>query len=204
MREPRRKTSKEPDQHLPPFWIFGLDSRGRPIDPRVRDVAQRHWRFALRLVAAELHDIASAAEIVEKVASEVSSRLHDQSAIDTNLQGYFRTALCRRVRHRHMTENRVDYEGMASAVEVNHNLTGPDFERMIEEKLCVQVIADLLSHEARHMLNFLMLDFSWKEIGQRLGMSAKQARSKFYYELEKVRTKLLRNRTEDDPSEESD
>ena len=103
-----------------------------------------------------------------------------------------------------MTENRVDYEGMASAVEVNHNLTGPDFERMIEEKLCVQVISDLLSHEARHMLNFLMLDFSWKEIGQRLGMSAKQARSKFYYELEKVRTKLLRNRTEDDPNEESD
>jgi hypothetical protein len=204
MREPRQRTSKDPDEHLPPFWILARDSRGRPLDPRVKDVAKQLWPFAHRLVEAELHDPASAAQIVERVAGEVSSRLHDQPAIEVNLKGYFRTALCRRVRHQSMTENRVAYEGLVSALEINHNLTGPDFRRMIEQTLCVNVIIDLLSHEARHMLHFRLLDFSWPEIGRRLGMSAKQARSRFYYELEKVRSKLLQNRTTDDPSEESD
>jgi len=205
MREPRQKSSKDPDEHLPPFWIFGSDSRGRPLDPRVRDVAEQLWRFAYRLVDAELHDPASAAQIVEKVAGEVSSRLHDTPGIDSNLKGYFMTALRRRVRHQFMAENRVAYEGLVSELEINHHLAGPDFYREIERHLCIELILDLLSHEGRHMLHFRMLDFSWTVIGRRLGLSAKQARSRFYYELEKVRSKLLRNRTEDmDPSEESD
>jgi len=204
MREPRQKVPKEPDEHLPPFWILARDSRGRPLDPRVKDVAEQLWPFAHRLADAELHDSSRAAQIVEKVASEVSSRLRDQPAINTNLKGYFRTALCRKVRYEHLRENRVEYEGLVSALEVNHNLTGPDFNRLIEQELCLHVIVDLLSHEGRHMLHFRMLDFSWPEIGQRLGISAKQARSRFYYELEKVRSKLLRNRIKDDPNEESD
>lgn len=205
MREPRQKSPKQADEHLPPFWIFGSDSRGRPLDPRVKDIAEQLWRFAYRLVDAELHDPASAAQIVEKVASEVSSRLHDQPGIDANLKGYFMTALRRRVRHQFMAENRFAYEGLVSELEINHHLTGPDFKRIIEERLCVEVIVDLLSHEGRHMLHFRMLEFSWTEIGRRLGMSAKQARSRFYYELEKVRSKLLRNRAEDaGPNEESD
>jgi len=205
MREPRQKSSKDPDEHLPPFWIFGSDSRGRPLDPRVRDVAEQLWRFAYRLVDTELHDPASAAQIVEKVASEVSSRLHDTPNIDSNLKGYFMTALRRRVRHQFMAANRVSYEGLVSELEFTHHLAGPDFRREIEQHLCIEVILDLLSHEGRHMLHFRMLDFSWAEIGRRLGLSAKQARSRFYYELEKVRSKLLRNRCDDAaPSEESD
>jgi DNA-directed RNA polymerase specialized sigma24 family protein len=205
MREPRQKGSKDPDEHLPPFWIFASDSRGRPLDPRVKDLAEQLCRFAYRLVDAELHDPASAAQIVEEVASEVSSRLLDQPGIGANLKGYFMTALRRRVRHQFMAENRDTYEGLVSELETNYHLTGPDFKRRIEQSLCVEVIVDLLSHEARHMLHFRMLEFSWTEIGRRIGISAKQARSKFYYELEKVRSKLLRNQAEDaGPNEESD
>ena len=202
MREPRHKSPKEPDQHLPPFWILAKDSRGRPLDPRVKEIAEQVWRFAHRLVDAELHDPASAAEIVEKVASEVSSRLRDQPGIDGNLRGYFMTALRRRVRHQSMRENRVAYEGLVTEVELNHHLTGPDFKAMIEQRLCVEMVIDLLPHEARHMLHFRILEFSWNEIGERLGISAKQARSRFYYELEKVRTKLLQSGTRNADSKE--
>ena len=195
MREPRHKSSKEPSERLPPFWIFAKDSRGRPLDPRVKEVAEHLWRYAYRLVDAELHDPASAAQIVEKVAGEVSSRLQDQPGIDGNLRGYFMTAFRRRVRHQSMRESRVAYEGLVRELELNHHLTGPDFEEMIEQSLCLEVIMDLLPHEARHMLHLRMLEFSWKEIGQRFGISAKQARSRFYYELEKVHSKLLQSRT---------
>ena len=205
MREPRHKSPKEPDEHLPPFWIFAKDSRGRPLDPRVKEVAEQLWRFAHRLVDAELHDSASTAEIVEKVASEVSSRLRDQPGIDENLRGYFMTAFRRRVRHQSMREHRVAYEGLVSELELNHHLTGPDFNQMIERSLCLEVIIDLMPHEARHMLHLRILEFSWKEIGQRLGISAKQARSRFYYELEKVHSKLLQSRTRNPgANEESD
>jgi RNA polymerase sigma factor (sigma-70 family) len=202
MREPRHNSSKEPDQHLPPFWIFARDSRGRPLDPRVREVAEQLWRFAHRLVDAELHDSASAAEIVEKVASEVSSRLRDHPGIFDNLKGYFITAFRRRVRHQMLRENRVAYEGLVRELELNHHLTGPDFKQMIEDDLCLEVVIDLLPHEARHMLHLRMLEFSWKEIGQMVGISAKQARSRFYYELEKMHSKLLQNRTTDAGSDE--
>jgi DNA-directed RNA polymerase specialized sigma24 family protein len=195
MRQPRHKSPKEPDQHLPPFWIFAKDSRGRPLEPRVREVAEHLWRLACRIVDAELHDPASTGQIVEKVASEVSSRLRDQPGIDGNLTGYFMTAFRRSVRHQSIKENRVAYEGLTSELELNHHLTGPNFEETIQQRLCMEVIIDLLPHEARHMLHFRILEFSWEEIGRRLGISAKQARSRFYYELEKVRSKLLQSRT---------
>jgi DNA-directed RNA polymerase specialized sigma24 family protein len=205
MREPRHKSPKEPDEYLPPFWIFAKDSRGRPLDPRVKDVAEQLWRLAYRLVDAELHDAASAAQIVEKVASEVSSRLREQPGINGNLRGYFMTAFRRRVRHQSMKENRVAYEGLVSELELNHHLTGPDFKQIIEQRLCLAVVADLLPHEARHMLHLRMLEFSWEEIGRRLRITAKQARSRFYYELEKVHAKLCQNRPEDAGfNEESD
>ena len=172
------------------------------MDPRVKEVAEVLWRFAHRLVDAELHDSASAAEIVEKVASEVSSRLLDQPSIHENLRGYFMTAFRRRVRHQLMREHRFAYEGLVSELELNHQLTGPDFKQMIEQSLCLEVIIDLLPHEARHMLHLRMLEFSWKEIGQRLGISAKQARSRFYYEVEKVHSKLLQSKTRNAGSNE--
>jgi DNA-directed RNA polymerase specialized sigma24 family protein len=158
-------------------------------------VAEHLWRLACRIVDAELHDPASTGQIVEKVASEVSTRLRDRPGIDGNLTGYFMTAFRRSVRHQSIKENRVAYEGLTSELELNHHLTGPNFEETIQQRLCVEVIIDLLPHEARHMLHFRILEFSWEEIGRRLGISAKQARSRFYYELEKVRSKLLQSKT---------
>jgi DNA-directed RNA polymerase specialized sigma24 family protein len=129
-------------------------------------------------------------------------RVRDQPGIDENLRGYFITAFRRRVRHRSMRENRLAYEGLVSQLEFNHHLTGPNFEEIIEQRLCLEVIIDLLPHEARHMLHFRILEFSWNEIGRRLGISAKQARSRFYYELEKVHSKLLQSKTGNVTSDE--
>jgi hypothetical protein len=44
------------------------------------------------------------------------------------------------------------------------------------------------------MLHYRILGFSWNEIGRVLHLSGKQARSRFYYELEKAHTKLLGDR----------
>ena len=83
------------------------------------------------------------------------------------------------------------YEGLLRELELNHHLTAPDWEATMERELCLQVLIDQLPDEARHMLHYRILGFSWSETGRALQMSGKQARSRFYYELRKVHAKLL-------------
>ncbi len=181
---------------LPPFWIQDRDSHGRPVDARVVEVCERLWPWAYRYVEHELSDAASAAQIVERVALEVSSRLHDEPGVAQNLEGYFITALHNRVRKQFLKDRRVTYEGLVRELEQNYHLRAPDWEAEMHRNLCLQIIIDQLPHQARHTLHLRILGFTWKETGRVLGISGKQARSRFYYEVEKVHAKLLGSRAE--------
>jgi DNA-directed RNA polymerase specialized sigma24 family protein len=205
MREPHHDTRRVPADHLPPFWILARDSQGRPIDTRVVAVAERLWRWAYRNVEWELHDPASAAQIVESVALEVSSRLQVEPGVGQNLPGYFVTAFRHRVRQQFLKENRLTYEGLLRELELNHHLTAPDWEAALEQELCLKVLVDQLPHQSRHMLHYRILGFTWNEIGRAFRISGKQARSRFYYELKKLHAKLLNAGTNGSGhSEESD
>jgi len=59
-----------------------------------------------------------------------------------------------------------------------------------------------LPHPIRHMLHYRMLDFSWKEIGKRMGLSEKQAKSRFYHGVQKAYEALLRISSRRDEEEE--
>ena len=205
MREPQHDTRRTPADHLPPFWISARDSHGRQIDQQVVAVAERLWKWAYRHVERELHDPASAAQLVERVALEVSSRLREEPSVGQNLTGYFITAFHRQVRQQFLRDRRVTYEGLLRELELNHHLTAPDWEAAMEQELCLKVLVDQLPHESKHMLNYRILGFSWNEIGRALHISGKQARSRFYYELNKLHAKLLGTRTNSaGHSEESD
>jgi DNA-directed RNA polymerase specialized sigma24 family protein len=205
MGEPQHDPRWPPAEHLPPLWIRARDSQGRPIDPRVIAVAEELWPWAYHLVQQELHDSASAAQLVEGVALKVSSRLHDEPSVNRNLPGYFVTAFRHQVHKQFLKENRVTYEGLLRELERNHHLTAPDWEAAMERELCLQILIDQLPDQSRHMLNFRVLGFSWKEIGLALDLSEKQARSRFYYELAKVHDKLLNGKAKGaGHSEESD
>jgi hypothetical protein len=95
------------------------------------------------------------------------------------------------VRRECLKEARVTYEGLLCELEQNHQLTAPNWEAAIQRELCLKVLMDQLAHESRHMLHFRILGFSWNEIGRALHITGKQARSRFYYELDKAHTKLL-------------
>lgn len=183
-------------ERLPPFWMQARDSQGRPIDPRVVEVGEGLWPWAYRHVERELHDRASAAQLVERVAIEVSSRLQDEPAVGQNLKGYFITAFRRQVRQQFFRDNRLAYEGLLTELEQSHHLAAPDWEALMERQLLLNALIDLLPHQSRHILHYRILGFSWNEIGRALHISGKQARSRFYYELDKVRRKLLGSRPE--------
>ena len=112
--------------------------------------------------------------------------MQEEPGVDQNLAGYFITAFHRRVRQQFLRENRVTYEGLLRELELNHHLTAPDWEAAMEQELCLKVLVDQLPHQSRHMLHYRILGFSWNEIGRALRISGKQARSRFYYELNKA------------------
>jgi DNA-directed RNA polymerase specialized sigma24 family protein len=194
MGEPQYDTRRTPAEHLPPLWMRARDSQGRPIDPRVVQVSEQLWHWAYWHVHQELHDSASAAQLVEGVALKVSNRLRNEPSVSQNLEGYFITAFRHRVSRQVLKENRIKYEGLLRELERNHRLTGPDWEAAMEWELCLQIIVNLLPEKSRHMLNYRILGFAWDEIGRALLMSGKQAKSRFYYALHKVHAKLRDSR----------
>ena len=205
MGEPQYDTRRVPAEQVPPLWIRARDSQGRSIDPRVVAVSERLWPWAYRHVQRELRDPASAAQLVEGVALKVSDRLHAEPGVAQNLAGYFITAFHRQVRRQLLKESRVTYEGLLRELERNHRLAGPDWEAAIQRELCLQILVDQLPHQSRHMLNCRILGFTWNEIGRSLRISGKQARSRFYYALDKLHAKLLASRARSaDQSEEPD
>ena len=190
MGEPQHDPRRTPAEHLPPLWMQARDSQGRPIDPRVVQVSEQLWPWAHWHVHQKLHDSASAAQLVEGVALRVSSRLRNEPSVSQNLEGYFLTAFRNRVSRQVLKENRIKYEGLLRELERNHRLTGPDWEAVIEWELCLQIVVGLLHDQPRRMLNYRILGFTWSEIGRALRISGKQARSRFYYALDKLHAKL--------------
>jgi DNA-directed RNA polymerase specialized sigma24 family protein len=149
-------------------------------------VAQSLWAWAFRCVERELNDGAPAAELVESVAVEVSGRLQVEPAVGRNLKGYFTTAFYRRVRSRALREGRIEYEGLLRELEENHRLRAPDWAAALEKELTIRVLVSYLPHRVKHMLHCRMLGLSWNKIGRLLGISAKQAKSRFYYGVRQV------------------
>jgi len=194
-REPQGQQERVAAGGIPQFWIPETDHQDRAIDQRVIDVAQSLWPWAFRRVERELNDSARAAELVESVTVEVSARLKAEPEVGRNLRGYFITAFHRRVRSQVLKESRLEYEGLLRELEENHKLRAPDCVSALEKELTLKFLLSYLPHTVNHMLHCRMLGFSWKKIGQVLGISAKQAKSRFYYGVQQAYETLLKTQS---------
>jgi AraC-like DNA-binding protein len=58
--------------------------------------------------------------------------------------------------------------------------------------MALQAIAPFMSHSVRRILHNRQLGYSWKETARRLGLSEKQAKSRFYYGARRAYEELLR------------
>ena len=181
---------------VPPFWIRPTDGRGLELDERVLNAARRLWRWAYYHVDTELHDAPCAAELLEEVALEVSGRLQAEPEIARNLTGYLITSFRHRVLSQLLENNRLVYEGLLRELEANHQLRAPDWTQRVEAKLWLKFFVSFLPHPVQHMLHYRMLGFSWDEIGGSMGLSAKQAKKRFYYGLKRGHEKVIRISTE--------
>jgi DNA-directed RNA polymerase specialized sigma24 family protein len=140
-----------------------------------------------------LHDRARAAELLEEVAMEVSRRLRADPEVERNLSGYLITAFHHRVRAQLLRDSRLAYEGLLFELEEKHRPRAPDWIAAMETKLALDFLVSYLPHQTKHMLNFRTLGFSWKETAGFAGISVEQAKSRFYYGVQKAYETLLAN-----------
>lgn len=180
-------------ERIPEFWMRPLDKRGRPLNERVLDASRHLWPWAYRHVEIELHDGAGAAELLEEVAMEVSARLRAEPEVERNLSGYLITAFHHRVRSQLLRDSRLAYEGLLYELEENHQPRAPDWVTALETKLALNFLVSYLPHQTKHMLNYRTLGFSWKEIARFSGITVEQAKSRFYYGVQRAYETLLEN-----------
>jgi DNA-directed RNA polymerase specialized sigma24 family protein len=176
---------------VPPFWLRADEEGVGSINHRVLGVAKDNWPWAFRLIKKQLNDGARTPDIVEDVAVEVSNRLSADAEVGRNLSGYFRTAVIRRVKTLAARDSRITYEGGAQDLEVNHRPTAPDWTKIFEDRMALQSLVPYMSHPVRLILHYRLLDYSWKYISERLTLTEKQAKSRFYYGVRQAHDELL-------------
>ncbi len=176
---------------VPPFWLQA-DENGTPlIDPSVIEVARDNWPWAFYLVKRQLNDGSRAREVVQEMAVEVTSRLREDAEVGRNLNGYFRTAMIRHVKSLVVRESRITYQGTGLDLEASHQPSAPDWTKVFEDRITLQSLACYMSHPVRRILHYRLLDYTWKQIASRLGLSEKQAKSRFYYGVHQAYEELL-------------
>lgn len=182
--------SSDPEA-VPPFWLPTDKDAETLIDPCVVEVARENWNWTFYLVKRELNDGTRTREIAEDVAIEVTNRLREDPEVGRNLNGYYRTAMIRHVKALAAWESRITYEGSAQDLEANHQPSAPDWTKVLEDRMILATIAPYMSHPVRRILHNRQLDYTWKETARRLGITEKQAKSRFYYGARRAYEKML-------------
>jgi hypothetical protein len=177
---------------VPPFWLPTEEDADRLIHPCVLDVARENWVWAFYAIRRELNDGTRTREIVQDVAIEVTSRLREEAEVGRNLHGYYRTSLIHHVKALAALEGRITYEGSTQDLERNHQLTAADWIKAFHDRMILQAIAPYMAHPVRRILHNRQLGYSWKDTARRLGLTEKQAKSRFYYGARRAYEELFR------------
>ena len=191
MRVPEDFGTPQVENDVPPFWIGASPKGGTLIDARVRDVAEKTWPWCYRHVQRCLHDGANAAQMLEEIAVKVSERLQQDAEVGRNLRGYFVTAFARSVQAHARRDERIRFEGLSRDLEAALRPAAPDWVEPVEASLVIDSIKSQMDSDAQRIMNFRMLGYSWNDVGRQMGVTNREARSRFYYCLRKATAALF-------------
>jgi hypothetical protein len=187
----RNDAARLETEAIPPFWLQTDDSGTIIIDPPVYDVARANWHWAFYQVSRDLRDGTRTPEIVQHVAVEVTKRLRDNAAVGENLGGYFRSAIIRHVRTLAIREGRIMYQGSSQDLEASYQPPAPDSTHLLHDRMRIKALIPFMPQTVRLMLHYRLLDYTWEQTAQRVGLTVKQAKSRFYYGVHQANLELL-------------
>jgi len=178
----------------PPFWLCAEEHGVRIIDPRVLAIAEENWQWAFCLVKNILNESACTPEVVEQIAVEVTNRLRVDPDVGRNLGGYFRTAIMRRIKNLAVRNSRIAYQGGTQDLETNHCPPAPDWTKICEDRMTIEWLLPYVPHPIRRILHLRLLDYSWKNIAQKLTITEQTARKRFSRGVRQAYEELLAER----------
>jgi DNA-directed RNA polymerase specialized sigma24 family protein len=187
----------EDARNAPVWWDREFDSSGRQIRADVRAAAHEIWPNACRQARALLGDVSEAPEVMEKIVVQVSRYL-DRNGADLftqNTTGVLMCAFCRSLRRYAMKLKRLQLAG--GSAELAQRRTAQNWSALVELWLDLEKFARDLSQKTRVMLRLRARGFDWKEIAGVLHMTDTAARTAFWREVRRARSKSVRrNRPE--------
>lgn len=187
---------------LPEFYL-GVSVNGHQIDPHVRAVAERLWPWTWNYIGINLADHAQAAELAEMVAFKVSKFLRSHPGEVRSLVGLYYATTVNLVKSHRSRQGRIDYRGLGQELEAETGAMAPDWQRQVELWILAEQIGNHLDPTVREIFNLRLLERTWEEIGALHGLSAGQARLRFYRALEKLPRDILRDLQSEEDAEDT-
>ena len=179
-------------RNAPVWWDREFDSSGRQIRADVRAAAHEIWPNACRQARALLGDVSEAPEVMEKVVVQVSRYLDRTGAglFTQNTTGVLMCAFCRSLRRYAMKLKRLQLVG--GSAELAPRRTAQNWSALVELWLDLEKLGRDLSQKTRVMLRLRSTGFDWKEVAGVLHMTDTAARTAFWREVRRARSKSLR------------
>jgi len=181
---------RENPEQLPEFYIRP-SINGRLIDPEIRAAFAQLWPWFWNYVGKELGDPGRAADLADEVAYRISSYINGHPGQVRSLVGFCRVAAVNLVNTTKKKEGRIDYRGLTQEIEATLSPTAPDWQEELELSICVDQALHGQDREARTMLQRRLMDETWDQIGESLGLTAGQARLRFRRALERIRLDVV-------------
>lgn len=181
----RHHDVRPPEFYLPPAV------KGHPIDPDVRDVAERLWPWAWNYIGTHLADHAGAAELAELVAFRISRHLKSHPGEVRSVVALYYTATANLIRSIKSRDGRIDYRGLGQDLELLATAQEPDWRQEVELWILAEEIGHHFDAAIREMFYLRLLEWGWEDIGKLQGLTAGQARLRFRRALEKLPKEIL-------------
>ena len=131
--------------------------------------------------------------MAEIVAFKVSKFLKSHPAEVRSLVGLYAATTVNLLKSHRSRQGRIDYRGLGQELEAETGALAPDWQRQVELWILAEQIGNHLDRTVREIFNLRLLERTWEEIGALHGLSAGQARLRFYRALEKLPRDILQD-----------
>jgi DNA-directed RNA polymerase specialized sigma24 family protein len=182
--------SRENQERLPEFYLSPA-VKGRSIEPEVQSAFSQLWPWFWDFVGKELGDADRAADLADEIAYRVSKYLQEHPGQVRSVVGLCRVAAVNFVTTTKTREGRIDYRGLGQDIEANLNPIAADWQEDIDISIWVDQVFRGEDTETRRMVQLRLLEETWDQIGDTLGLTGGQARLRFYRALERIHADLI-------------
>jgi DNA-directed RNA polymerase specialized sigma24 family protein len=172
-------------KRLPEFYL-SPSVKGLSIDRGVHAAMEQLWPWFWSYVGGQLGDPDRAGELADDVAYKVSAYLQNHDQV-RSLIGLCRVAAMHSVGSTKARERRVEFRGLSHELEGSLGACAPDWQEDADLWIWVDQVLQSKDLEIRLMLRYRLLEKTWDQIGQLLGMSGGQARLRFRRALQDIR-----------------